>query len=343
MGHSARYGSSARKRVTILFCVIASLTWNLRSVAEEKIIVGAETSLMASSVWIADSMGYFKEEGVDVTVERFGAGRNALETLLGVSDLGRSRVDLATVATTPIVFNSFKNEPYRILMQIAYAEDPTRVLAKKSSGIMQPGDFRGKTFGLQQRTSAHYYFTSLFLTDHGLKLGDIKLVDINAKDFVSALNKGELDGIVSWEPHTSNVKKALGEDAIVEFGGKSAYQKDFFLVANLDFLNRNVGGITKFTKALKRAESFILTNREKSQEVLSRVLKMDIDTVRDSWWKYHIRSFIDNAGINELQAEGEWAVRNKLVSAENVLDYRAWFDTRVLEQVAPTDVAFRED
>lgn len=343
MEHSVNKCVSITLGVLVLLWAVASMTWSPRSSAEQKIIVGAETSLMASSVWIADAMGYFKEEDLDVTVERFGAGRNALETLLGVSDLGRNKVDLATVATTPIVFNSFKNESYRILMQIAYADDPTRVLAKKSSGISQPVNFKGKTFGLQQRTSAHYYFTSLFLGEHGLNQSDVKLIDINAKDFVAALNKGELDGIVSWEPHTSNVKKALGADNVIEFGGKAAYQKDFFLVADVGYLNSNLDSITKFAKALRRADAFIRTNREQSQEALSRVLKMDIATIKEGWNKYHVRSFVDNAAINELQAEGEWAVHNKLVSAEKVPDYRTWFDTRILETIAPKEVAIRED
>lgn len=327
----------------LLLWSIASATWSPGANAGQKITVGAETSLMASSVWIADALGYFKEEGIDVTVERFGAGRNALETLIGVSDLGRSKVDLATVATTPIVFNSFKNEPYRILMQIAYADDPTRVVAKTSSGITRPADFKGKTIGLQQRTSAHYYFTSLFLAEHGLTLGDIKLVDINAKDFVAALNRNELDGVVTWEPHVTTVRTALGADNVVEFGGKAAYQKDFFLVADTAFLNNNIDGIAKLAKALARAEAYINTNRPQSQEVLSRVLKMDLATVKESWSKYHVRSFIDNAAINELQLEGSWAVQNKLVPADKAPDYRAWFDTRVMQRVAPQNVAIRDD
>lgn len=327
--------------VVLLFLI--SVTLNQSVFAQQKLIVGAETSLMASSVWVAEAMGYFKEEGIDVSVEAFGAGRNALETLLGVSDLGRSKVDLATVATTPIVFNSFKNEPFRILMQIAYADDPTRVIVKKASGVTQPADLKGKKLGLQKRTSAHYYFTDLFLGENGIDQKDVNLVDINAKDFVAALKRGELDGVVTWEPHLTNVKNALGADSLVEFSGKTAYQKDFFLVANTDYLNRNHETVSKFAKALVKAESYIQTNREQSQTILARVLKMDIATVKENWTKYHVRSFIDNASLNELKAEADWAVRNKLVTAAKTPDYQSLLDTRVIKQVAPQNIAIRED
>lgn len=327
--------------VVLLFLV--SVTLNQSALAQQKLIVGAETSLMASSVWVAEAMGYFKEEGIDVSVEAFGAGRNALETLLGVSDLGRSKVNLATVATTPIVFNSFKNEPYRILMQIAYADDPTRVIVKKASGVTQPADLKGKKLGLQKRTSAHYYFTDLFLGENGIDQKNMDLVDINAKDFVAALKRGELDGVVTWEPHLTNVKKALGAENLVEFSGKTAYQKDFFLVANTDYLNGNHETVSKFAKALVKAESYIKTNREQSQTILARVLKMDIATVKENWTKYHVRSFIDNASLNELKAEADWAVRNKLVTADKTPDYPSMLDTRVMKQVAPQNIAIRED
>lgn len=323
--------------------LLATVTLNHPAHAQQKLSIGAETSLMASSVWIADALGYFKEEGIDVKVESFGAGRNALETLLGVSDLGRSKVDLATVATTPIVFNSFKNEPYRILMQIAYADDPTRVLVKKASGVMLATDLKGKKLGLQKRTSAHYYFTDLFLSEHGIAQKDVELIDINAKDFAAALKRGELDGVVTWEPHLTNVKTALGADNFLEFSGKTAYQKDFFLVANTDVLNTNLDAVAKLGKALARAESYMQTNREQSQTILARVLKMDLATVKSNWNKYHVRSFIDDASLNELKAEAEWAVRNKLVEASKTPDYRKLLDMRVMKQLAPQNIAVRDD
>ena len=48
----------------------------------EKVILGVGTGLFMSPVWIAANNGYFKEQGLDVTIRKYNTGKNALRQCL---------------------------------------------------------------------------------------------------------------------------------------------------------------------------------------------------------------------------------------------------------------------
>ena len=41
----------------------------------DKIVLGAEASMLPAAVWVAEGKGYFREEGLDVTIKEFDSGR----------------------------------------------------------------------------------------------------------------------------------------------------------------------------------------------------------------------------------------------------------------------------
>ncbi len=67
----------------------------------ERVILGDASSALAAPVWVAASKGYFRAEGLDVTLRHFELGKEAFAEML------QGKVDVATVAATPIVLTSF--------------------------------------------------------------------------------------------------------------------------------------------------------------------------------------------------------------------------------------------
>lgn len=310
--------------------------------ATDKLVVGAETSLLSSTVWIADAKGFFKDEGIDVTVEKFGAGRNALEAMLGRSTVGRSSVDMATVATTPIVFNSFENEPFQIITEIAYSDDPNKVLAKKSSGINRIEDLKGKKIGVQKRASGHYYLEAYFLPRYGFSGSDIELLDIHAKDFVEKFKDKTIDAVVSWEPHISKVKKALGEDDVLIFKDTVPHRKDFYITVNNSYLKENPATVAKFLRALVRAADYIKSNEEESKRLLATALNMELELVNNIWSEYHFGIVFGENTVDSLKEEADWVVKSKLVKADKIPDYWGIVDRRPLRDIAPGAVLLKK-
>lgn len=185
--------------------------------------IAAEMSLLPATVWVAEKLGYFKEVGLNLTIREFDSGRNALENMLKDKS-----INMATVAQTPIVFNSFNKEDYVIIATMAHSIDDVKVLARKDHGINSAEDLKGKKVGATLRSTGHYFLEG-FLSNHEMNLKDIKLHDVNAAKLKNKLISGELDAITSWEPHIYNTKKVLDESKLTLLLSPTPFRKDFFL------------------------------------------------------------------------------------------------------------------
>lgn len=323
--------------------LLTTITWHQTALsATDTLVVGAETSLLASTVWIADAKGFFKDEGITVSVEKFGAGRNALEAMLGRSTVGRSSVDLATVATTPIVFNSFENEPFQIIAEIAYSDDPNKVLVKKSAGINRIEDLKGKKIGVQKRASGHYYLEAYFLPRYGFSGSDMEILDIHAKDFVEKFKDKTIDAVVSWEPHISKVTKALGADDVLIFKDTVPHRKDFYITVNNSYLKENPATVGKFLRALVRASDFIKSNEEESKRLLATALNMDLELVNTIWSEYHFGVVFGENTVDRLKEEADWVIKSKFVKVDKIPDYWRIIDRRPLRDVAPGAILLKK-
>jgi len=80
------------------------------------ITLAAEMNLFPATVWIAENKSYFKKHNLNLTIRQHDSGRNAFESMLKDNS-----INIATVAQTPVVFNSFNHEPYIIFATMAYS------------------------------------------------------------------------------------------------------------------------------------------------------------------------------------------------------------------------------
>ncbi|WP_198263117.1 hypothetical protein [sulfur-oxidizing endosymbiont of Gigantopelta aegis] len=87
-----------------------------------EIVLAAEMSLLPATVWVAEKQGYFKKHHINLMIREYDSGRNALEAMLK-----DPQINISTVAQTPVVFNSFKQEPYVIFATMAYSLDDIKV------------------------------------------------------------------------------------------------------------------------------------------------------------------------------------------------------------------------
>ena len=67
----------------------------------KKVTFGGSTTHKIAAVFVAKDKGYFKEEGIDLEVKKFGSGKASFEAML------KGDVDISAAADTPLVFESF--------------------------------------------------------------------------------------------------------------------------------------------------------------------------------------------------------------------------------------------
>ena len=293
--------------------------------------LAAEMSLLPATVWIAEDKGFFDRYKVNLTIQEYDSGRNALESMLK-----DNTIDIATVAQTPVVFNSFNDEPYVIFATMAYSLDDIKVLARKDHGVLSPEDLKGKKIGATKRSTGHYFLEG-FLAHYGYDLGDVDLKDINASDLEANLESGEVSAITSWEPHISKAEKALGKENLTLMISPTPFRKDFFFTAPELYAQQNGYALEQFLKALLDAEVFIKRNPEESQSIIANRLEIDLDLIRKIWDTFTFEISLEQSILVNLEDEAVWAEK-LLETRKEVPHYFDFIEKKPLSNVKPHGV-----
>jgi sulfonate transport system substrate-binding protein len=195
--------------------------------------------------------------------------------------------DLAANSETQILRGASLNPDLRILVTVA--ECPYRIVARRSAGINSLADLRGKRIGTMAGSSAEFCLDRLLRTV-GVTTGDVTIVHHMAKTAAPltlmppALQRGELDAVVLWEPQLQKAVNAIGDDAIV-FCDPSVYREQFCLCSSQakleDVMLRKK--IVAFVRALIAATQGLQREPQAAQQLVAEAANLDIETVRDSW------------------------------------------------------------
>jgi sulfonate transport system substrate-binding protein len=160
---------------------------------------------------------------------RVGLKRGGIPNLYGVvspayGDAGTA--DVATNAETQLLRYSVAHPELRAIMTVT--EGQYRIVARRSAGIRELGDLRGKRVGTLANTSAAYFLQRM-LKRVGLETADVVTVaNLSLPDLSAALVDGRIDALAMWSPETEEAELALGKDAVA-FSGKGVYRELFNL------------------------------------------------------------------------------------------------------------------
>jgi ABC-type nitrate/sulfonate/bicarbonate transport system substrate-binding protein len=173
--------------------------------------VGITPVTSAAAVYLALDRGYFREEGLDVTLGPFDSGVQMIPLL------GTGQLDVGSGAVNAGLFNAvLRGIPLRMVAVQAVTSPghgAVALLIRKDlidSGMIQTyADLRGRRLGLSSRASANEQVLDAALGRGGLTLQDVDVVEIPLPDMTTAFRNGSLDGAVQVEP-TATASVELG-------------------------------------------------------------------------------------------------------------------------------------
>jgi NitT/TauT family transport system substrate-binding protein len=197
------------------------------------------------------------------------------------------QADIATNSETQALRAAVDNPDLRFIFTVAQC--PYRIVARRSAGVTQLADLRGKRVGTQLESSAAYFLESMLRTV-GLSADDVVSVPFMAKTeapltlLPEALRSGELDAVALWEPQVQRAKLALGSDA-VEFRDPAVYTEKFNLCTtqgNLEDPHLRVR-IVAFVRALIAATQRLKQEPEIGWRLVAEAAGLEIETVGSAW------------------------------------------------------------
>jgi NitT/TauT family transport system substrate-binding protein len=176
---------------------LPSLSW---SQALEKpkltIAVGGKNLLYYLPLTIAETQGYFKAEGLDVTIADFAGGSRALQALIGGS------ADVTSGAFEHTINMQVKGQRLRAF--VLQGRAPQIVLGinpKTMPNYKSPADLKGKKLGVTAPGSSTQVLANFVLAKAGLKPSDVSIIGVGAGNgAVAAMRAGQIDAISNLDP-----------------------------------------------------------------------------------------------------------------------------------------------
>lgn len=222
--------------------------------------VGGKALLYYLPLTIAERNGYFKEQGLDVTINDFAGGARSLQALIGGS------VDVVTGAYEHTIRMQAKGQDIRAVVELG--RFPAIVVAVKkdrADKIKSAADFKGAKIGVTAPGSSTALTAQYAMVKAGLKASEASIIGVGGgAGGVAAMKKGEIDVISHLDPVIAKLE-ADGDivalyDTRTEAGTKALFggsNPAAVLYARNDFIEKNPNVMQRLTNAFLKALKWI--------------------------------------------------------------------------------------
>jgi NitT/TauT family transport system substrate-binding protein len=224
------------------------------------IAVGGKNLFYYLPLTIAEQLGYFKAEGLDVNIVDFAGGSRALQAVVGGS------ADVVSGAFEHTINMQFKGQPMRaFVLQGAAPQIVLGVNPKTMPNFKSVADLKGKKIGVTAPGSSTNVLANYVLAKAGLKPSDVSFVGVGAANgAVAAMRAGQIDAMSNLDPVITLLQRS-GDLKIVTDTRKMAEAEQVFggpmpagcLYAPTAFTDRNPNTAQALTNAMVHANKWI--------------------------------------------------------------------------------------
>ena len=225
--------------------------------------VGGKTALYYLPLTIAERLGYFKEQGLDVSINDFRGGAQSLQALAGGS------VDVVTGAYEHTIRMQAKGQDVRALIELGrFPGIVLGVRKDRADAYKSAADLKGMKIGVSAPGSSTNFFVMYLLAKAGLKPTDASYIGVGiGPSVIAAVIKGEIDAMSNLDPMMTKLEldgqiKVVADTRTEEgtraiFGGSNPaavlYAKQDFIARNPNTAQALVNAFYKTLKWLERA------------------------------------------------------------------------------------------
>ncbi|MFC4456479.1 ABC transporter substrate-binding protein [Deinococcus sonorensis] len=151
--------------------------------------LGYVPNVQFTPFYVADKLGYFKAEGLDVKFQH-GYVSELMPLLL------QGKLDFVVGDPEDAVFARAQGAPVKYVMAM-YQRVPVTVFSLPAKNITSAADLKGKTVGIPGTFGSSYFALGALLDAGGLKESDLRLASIGFTQ-LEAVRSGRVDAAVGY-------------------------------------------------------------------------------------------------------------------------------------------------
>jgi NitT/TauT family transport system substrate-binding protein len=287
------------------------------------------TLAVDGQMWLADSMGLWKKEGLDMEFIKFQTGLELFQAMSGGS------ID---VLTTGAVLSNFPARGQGKVFLINDVEFATAQLwVHPDMGVEKIADLKGKKISTTTGTTAHVFLDNA-LRANGVDPKEVQLVNQRMPDAVTAFISKAVPAVALWVPFNISVRsRAPTAKMLVD---ASAYYPKTAIVggwaARNDFYDKNREVLARIIKVWAQANDAMMKQPEQSLDTLQKNYYKDVP-LADLKEQLGAQKMFTSAEWSKMYADGtvtKWLQQvtdffSSFASIPNALPASQYFDPKI--------------
>lgn len=273
----------------ILIVVIAAVAigtywyWNYVLKAPYNLRYGHMGIADCAPIYVALEKGFFREEGLNVTLVRFTGGPQIVEAAVAGS------IDCGHVGIIPALNAFSKGIPLRLMTDQATwnpQHDCHALIVRNDSDIWSLEDLKGKKYALHSYGTVNHLASSIILQQYDITMpsttttqGDVEINLIPFAQMPQALLSGSVDVIDVVEPWVTVAVQMGGR--ILYHPATSVFSDHVWHTATAffmnDFVEKHKSVVDAFIRANVKAVRWIASNKEGTIEIIAKYTGLDRD------------------------------------------------------------------
>ena len=247
----------------VLLAVLASLAGGPAAhAADVSLMVGGVEKQIYMPAMLAQRLGYFRDEGIDVELLSEPAGVEAADEMLagavqGVVGFYDHTIDLQSLGKYT-----------ESVVQFGQAPGEVEMVSTKHPEIRSVTDFKGRQIGVTGLGSSTDFLTEYLLVKNGMKLSDITPVPVGAGDtLISAIQHDQIQAAMTTEPTVSRLLKTGQATILIDTRSLAGTEEAFggvypagCLYMETTWVETHRDIVQKLVNAMVRTMKFISTH-----------------------------------------------------------------------------------
>ena len=309
--------------------VLAALLCPGPSWAQTKMTIATGVDPVFSAYYVAQQEGLFKKHELDVRINTGPSGSAMVAFLVNGQIESAFGSEIAGVANHNLDPN---------VVVVAQATRLVRWIAVVGRNVDTLDQLKGKKVGIARGSGGEVFWLAM-IDKLKLNPADYTVVNVEAPEMVAALERGNIDAYVVWEPWVTRGLAAIKNTKVLRTQ-EGILEQGVYVYMNRGWIQKNPAPAEAFIRALADATDLINRDRKRAAKGVSDFLKnLDPVMVEDLMTKLTFEMELSDFTVNLFRlAEAQLKAQGKLAKP---LDWSGFIYPDLMRKVLPAKVTYK--
>jgi NitT/TauT family transport system substrate-binding protein len=282
-----------------------------------------------SAYYVAQQAGLFKKHELDVRINTGPSGSAMVAFLVNGQIESAFGSEIAGVANHNLDPN---------VVVVAQATRLVRWIAVVGRNVDTLDQLKGKKVGIARGSGGEVFWLAM-IDKLKLNPADYTVVNVEAPEMVAALERGNIDAYVVWEPWVTRGLAAIKNTKVLRTQ-EGILEQGVYVYMNRGWIQKNPAPAEAFIRALADATDLINRDRKRAAKDVSDFLKnLDPEMVEQLMAKLTFEMELSDFTVNLFRlAEAQLKAQGKLAKP---LDWSGFIYPELMRKVLPAKVNYK--